>query len=56
MGASRDALARSLSGYIPWSSRGDRVEGPGRENSLASLTNSLNHMHRTGATRSITLS
>jgi hypothetical protein len=50
----QDALARSLSGYIPWLSRGDRVEGPGRENSLASLTNSLSHLHRTGATRSIT--
>lgn len=53
MGASRDALVRSLSGYIHWSSRGDRVEGPGRENSLASLTNSLSHMHRTGITQSI---
>jgi len=37
MGASRDALARSLRGYIPWSSGGDRVEGPGRENSLPPL-------------------
>lgn len=40
----------SLRGHTPWSSRGGAGEGPGRENSLASLsaslTNSLSHPRR----------
>jgi hypothetical protein len=42
--------AGSLCGHTPWSSRGGAGEGPGRENSLASLTNSLGHTRRIGVT------
>jgi hypothetical protein len=46
-------LPRSLRGYIPWLGRGGKGQGPGRENSLASLsvslTSSLSHPPRMGA-------
>jgi hypothetical protein len=50
MGASRVALGRLPARLQSLLTPGGRVEGPGRENSLASLTNSLSQMSRTGVT------
>jgi hypothetical protein len=45
----------SLRSHTPCSIQGGAGEGPGRENSRASLsaslTNSLNHLHQIGVTR-----
>jgi hypothetical protein len=53
MGAQPDTRPRSLLGRIACSSRGGSGEGPGRENSLASLANSLSHTPRTGVARPV---